>query len=210
MKSQLAALLGLTAVCCLLGCAASGGGGGGPGAQEAAPDIAAGNHNGQPDGEDESQVRVLAVVSEAFVDQGPVPAEYAGDGGVSPPLSFEGVPAEAVELALTVVDPDAPGGEFVHWVIYTVPATAGGLPEGVPNEATPADPPGAVQGTNDFGNIGYGGPDPPGGETHRYVFTLYAVSEPVALEAGAERDELLAAIEGLIIAQAELTGTYSP
>ena len=173
------------------------------GAEESADD-------GQAQNENDQEPPEFAVRSEAFADQQPIPERYTGDGDdVSPPLAFEGVPAEVVELALTVVDPDAPGGDFVHWVIYGIPATTTGLPEAVPTEETLADQPGALQGQNDFGDIGYGGPAPPPGETHHYVFTLYALSELLDLEPGADRDILVEAMDGLILTQVQITGTYS-
>lgn len=102
-----------------------------------------------------------------------------------------------------------PAGDFVHWAIYKMPAITTALPQAVPTEETLADPPGALQGENDFGDIGYGGPAPPSGETHHYVFTLYALSEPLDLGPGADRDTLLEAMDGLILTQTQITDTYS-
>lgn len=112
------------------------------------------------------------------------------------------VPAGSVELALTCVDPDAPRGTFVHWVLWGLDPSMGKLS---PSEA----PAGAGQGRNDFGRQGYGGPCPPPGHgTHHYQFTLYALRRPIALEDGATIAELYQAMEGNILAEAVLVGTY--
>jgi Raf kinase inhibitor-like YbhB/YbcL family protein len=142
----------------------------------------------------------------AFAESGVAEGEtidsrYTCDGeDVSPALAWEGVPEGAAELALVVEDPDAPGGIFTHWLVYGLDPGETALPEG-------AQP--ALQGTNDFGRVGYGGPCPPGGETHRYVFRLLALDAATGLESGASRDELLAAVEGHVVAEATLTASYS-
>lgn len=198
MKAYPVAPCCLVLACCVVGCAPSGGGGG------------TGGVDGGNESVDGGQTQGFAVRSDAFADQQAIPPRYTIDGDdISPPLVFEAVPAEAVELALTVVDPDAPDGDFVHWVIYKIPAATTGLAEAIPTDETLANPPGAVQGENDFGDIGYRGPAPPPGETHRYVFTLYALGEPLDLAPGADRATLLETMEGLILAQSQTTGTYS-
>lgn len=215
MKSDLIAVFCLPFACCLVGCASSGGGeSGSTEGQPVGPDNGPADGAGESAGDSQAQNQndqeppEFAVRSDAFADQQLIPERYTGDGDdVSPPLAFEGVPAETVELALTVVDPDAPAGDFVHWVIFKMPATTTALSQAVPTEETLADPPGALQGENDFGDIGYGGPAPPPGETHHYVFTLYALSEPLDLEPGADRDTLLEAMDGLILTQTQITGT---
>jgi Raf kinase inhibitor-like YbhB/YbcL family protein len=128
---------------------------------------------------------------------------------VSPALAWEGVPDASAELALVMEDPDAPGGTFTHWLVYGLDPGETALPEGVPEGDTVAGPPSLRQGENDFGTVGYGGPCPPGGETHRYVFRLLALDEALGLEGGASRDELLDAIEGHVVAEATLTAPYS-
>jgi len=105
-----------------------------------------------------------------------------------------------------VEDPDAPGKTWVHWVLYDLSPTATSLPEGVPPRPTVEG--GSVQGVNDFGNLGYGGPCPPSG-THRYVFTLSALDRKLGLPARSTRDEVVAAMDGHTLAQALLVGRYT-
>jgi len=149
----------------------------------------------------------LEVKAAAFSNGGEMPARYTCDGeGLSPALTWSGVPPAARTLALVVDDPDAPRGVFTHWVIWNVPARHAELPEGVPDRDTFAD--GARQGTNDFGRVGYGGPCPPRGRPHRYFFRLYALDSGLKLEAGAGRQRLQEAMNGHVLAQAEWMGTY--
>jgi Raf kinase inhibitor-like YbhB/YbcL family protein len=149
----------------------------------------------------------LDLRSSAFSDGGRIPSKYTCDGkDTSPPLSWTGIPAAGKSLALTCDDPDAPRGLWVHWVVFDLPPSATGLPEGVP--ATLEISGGGRQGKNDFGKIGYGGPCPPSG-THRYVFTLYALDSTLGLPAGAARQDLLAAMRNRALGEATLTGTYS-
>src|SRR5262245_14930550 len=149
----------------------------------------------------------LRIESTAFGSGKPIPAPYTADGrDVSPPLSWTDVPAEAKSLALVCEDPDAPKGNWVHWVLYDLAPTVTGLPEGVP--ASERLESGGVQGKNDFGRLGYGGPAPPSG-THRYFFRLYALDARLGLQPGSSRTELSRAMEGHVRAEAELMGTYS-
>jgi Raf kinase inhibitor-like YbhB/YbcL family protein len=151
--------------------------------------------------------KMLTIESPAFGLNEPIPEKHTGDGeDVSPPLVFENAPEGTVELALVCDDPDAPTPEpWVHWVIYKIPADAGGLPEGASGKTGAA-----LEGRNSWpaDNLGYRGPKPPSG-THRYFFRLYALDAPVDLEAGATKDELLAAIEGHVLAETVLIGVYS-
>ncbi len=141
--------------------------------------------------------------SPAFSDHATIPTRHTKDGDdVSPALEWSGVPEQAVELALLCEDPDAPGGTFVHWVLSGLDPSLPGLGEG-------QVPDGAVEGRNDFGDIGYGGPRPPAGdEHHRYFFRLYAASEPLGLSPGGSADDLRSALAGTELAQATLVGTY--
>ena len=149
----------------------------------------------------------LTIRSPVFHEGGSIPARYTCDGeDVSPPLEWSGVPKGTNTSALTCDDPDAPSGLWVHWVVFDLPPSVTGLPEGVP--PTPEISGGGRQGKNDFRKIGYGGPCPPSG-THRYVFTLYALDSPSGLPAGATRQDLLAAAKNHVLGQATLTGTYS-
>lgn len=149
----------------------------------------------------------LTIRSPAFHEGGAIPARYTCDGeDLSPPIEWSGVPQGAKTFALTCADPDAPSGLWVHWVVFDLPSSVTGLPEGVP--PNPEISGGGRQGKNDFRKIGYGGPCPPSG-THRYVFTLYALDSTSGLPAGASRKDLLAAMREHVLGQATLTGTYS-
>lgn len=156
----------------------------------------------------------LTVTSSAFAEGHPIPKKYTGEGtDVSPPLSWTGVPGGAKELLLICDDPDAPTKEpWVHWVIYKIPATAAGLPEGIPRKPRLKDPSGAVQGKNSWSEgdtIGYRGPMPPPRHgVHHYYFKLYAVDAPLALEPGAEKKAILQQISGHVVAEGVLMGTY--
>lgn len=147
--------------------------------------------------------------SSAFHPGGQIPAEYTCDGvGISPPLAWTGAPESTVTFALIVVDPDAPGGTFTHWVLYDVPASVHDLPKAVRPEQRP--PNGGEQGMNSFGRIGYGAPcPPPGSQPHRYVFTLYAADIALNVPPRPDKDTVLSALQGHIIAQARLAGTYT-
>ena len=149
----------------------------------------------------------FSITSSSFKPGGSIPGAFTADGkDVSPVLSWENSPQGTQAFALVCDDPDAPGGTWVHWVIWNLPAAAKGLAEGIPPKKTLAD--GSAQGTNDFGRIGYGGPSPPSGKPHRYFFRLYALKEKLALAAGASRRELARSMEGKILGTAEVFGSY--
>jgi len=149
----------------------------------------------------------LQVTSSAFTEGQPIPKRHTCQGAdVSPPLRWSGVPANAKALALICDDPDAPAGTWVHWVLYSLPASVAELDEHCPT--TPTLPNGAKQGRNDFGRIGYGGPCPPPGKPHRYFFKLYALDSELALEPGLTKAQLLSAIRGHVVAEGQLMGTY--
>jgi Raf kinase inhibitor-like YbhB/YbcL family protein len=149
----------------------------------------------------------IELSSTAFPQGATIPKQYTGDGAdQSPPLAWTDPPAGSQCLALICDDPDAPRGTWVHWVLFNLPARTPGLEEAVPTTATLAD--GAKQGKNDFGNLGYGGPAPPKGKPHRYFFKLYALDAAVDLPSGATKAQLVDAMKGHILAQAELMGIY--
>ncbi len=149
----------------------------------------------------------LKVSSSAFKQNEGIPRQYTCDGiDISPPLEWTGVPKVAKTIALIADDPDAPSGTFVHWVLYNLPAANIGLVENLPPTAELKA--GGFQGKNDFGKIGYGGPCPPSG-THRYFFKFYALDSELALKAGATKAELEKAMQGHVVAQGQLVGTYS-
>jgi len=141
--------------------------------------------------------------SPAISDHAPIAHRYAHDGGnVSPVLEWSGVPDGTVELALLCEDLDAPSGTFTHWVLAGIDPSTTGLTE---NET----PPGAVVGTNDFGEQGYGGPLPPvGDDAHRYLFRVFAASEPLGLRPGCSGEDLRRALAGRELASGTLVGLY--
>jgi Raf kinase inhibitor-like YbhB/YbcL family protein len=140
----------------------------------------------------------LTVTSTAFEEGETIPSDHGCDGSdVSPPLAWSGAPDGTAAFAIIVDDPDARG--FVHWLAADIPGDRTSLDEGEV---------GGTQGRNDFGRSGYGGPCPPSG-SHRYVFTVHALSETLRLSAGFSADELRAAMEGRILASGQLSGTYA-
>jgi Raf kinase inhibitor-like YbhB/YbcL family protein len=144
----------------------------------------------------------MELTSPAFGNNQPIPANHTNKGaGSNPPLMINNIPPGTQSLAIVVHDPDAPRGDFTHWTIWNISATAGVLPE---NHV----PTGAVQGVNDFGQIGYGAPAPPSGE-HHYIFDVYALNAQLPLPAGAALPALLDAMQGHIIATAQLIGTVA-
>ncbi len=152
----------------------------------------------------------LTISSPAFAANGSIPAVHTCEGkDISPALSWSGVPAGAKSLALIVDDPDAPDPKapkmtYVHWVLYNIPPTATGLTEAI----APKDlPPGTLEGTNDWKRTGYGGPCPPIGR-HRYFFKLYALDTALPDLRRPTKDVLLKAMEGRILEQTEMIGTY--
>jgi Raf kinase inhibitor-like YbhB/YbcL family protein len=148
----------------------------------------------------------VGLTSQAFGDSERIPSKYTCDGkGISPPMSWSGAVKGIRSYALIMEDLDAPMGKFTHWVIFNIPATENGLQENV--ETTGSLSNGAIQGRNDFGKIGYGGPCPPS-DTHRYVFHLYALDTLLNLQEGATKQDVLNAMKGHILTEAELTGLY--
>jgi Raf kinase inhibitor-like YbhB/YbcL family protein len=122
-------------------------------------------------GEDRGDVAALQVTSPAFEEGATVPTEFTCEGeDTSPPLEWSGVPEGAAELRLLVTDPDAPGGTFTHWSVTGIDPGATGVEAG-------QVPEGGTEEENSFGRTGYGGPCPPAGPAHRYVWTVEALSE---------------------------------
>jgi len=149
----------------------------------------------------------IQLTSTAFNEGNAIPKKYTCDSeDISPPLAWNGVPASAKSLALIVDDPDAPVGTWVHWVLYDMPPGLTGLNEAI--NKTPTIQGVGTQGTNDFRKTGYGGPCPPRGKPHRYFFRLYALDTALNLKPGATRRELDKAMQGHILAQGQLFGTY--
>lgn len=148
----------------------------------------------------------IKLTSTAFKEGQAIPRTYTCDGvNVSPPLEWGRVPKPAKTIAIIADDPDAPAGTWVHWVLYNLPADNIGFVENLP--ATEKLVAGGFQGKNDFDKIGYGGPCPPSG-THRYFFKIYALDLELPLKAGATKAEVEKAMEGHIVSQGQLMGTY--
>lgn len=159
--------------------------------------------NAETKGGKEMKINVGSI---AFTEGGMIPRQYTCDGeDMSPPLSWSGIPEGTKSIAIIADDPDAPGGMWVHWVVYNLPPDLKGLPENVPAQKTLAN--GGIQGMTDFRRIGYGGPCPPSG-THRYFFKVYALDAVLDLDPGAIKKRLLNAMEGHILAEGELMGKY--
>jgi Raf kinase inhibitor-like YbhB/YbcL family protein len=147
------------------------------------------------------------LTSAAFAHGTPIPTQYSCDGeDVSPPLAWSDPPEGTQTFALINDDPDAPVGVWVHWVLYNIPGSLRSLDEAIPVQEALED--GSLHGENSWGRRDYGGPCPPSG-THRYFFKMYALDTMLELDAGADKQKLLDAMEGHILAQAELMGTFS-
>lgn len=154
----------------------------------------------EPAGEEVAMA--ITLTSEAFKEGERIPTRFTCDGAdLSPALSWSGVPQDAQSLALVVDDPDAPGRTFVHWVLYNVPAGQAGLTEGEHQAG--------IQGRNDFRRLGYNGPCPPPGSPHRYFFKFYALDTSLPDKEGLTKAEVLQAMQGHILAEGQLMGTYS-
>lgn len=149
----------------------------------------------------------LTVTSSAIQDGGQIPTAFTCNGGnTSPPLAWSGIPAGTKSLALIVEDPDAPGGPFIHWVAFNIPANSSGLGAGIPNRAE--IPSGGAQGINSFGQIGYGGPCPPRGPVHHYRFRLFALDETLPLGSDTIAENLEEKMKGHVKASAEFVGIF--
>lgn len=182
MKTWLTMLLGATITACN-GC-------GGGAHLSAAPGI---------------RLASMSVTSRAFGNGGAIPVDYSCDGANrSPPIAWSAPPEGTKTLAIVLDDPDAPGGTFVHWVVYDLPPSTLTLSEGADLAAL-----GALEGTNGFDRPGYGGPCPPRREMHRYYFHVYALDKALGLKPGASRDEVDAAMSRHVLAEGALMGTFA-
>jgi hypothetical protein len=140
-------------------------------------------------------------VTSIFNDGDMIPQVYTCDGGnVSPPLSWTGIPGNTTSLALIMDDPDAPGGTWVHWVLYNLPPDLSGIEQGKSG--------GGTVGINDFKRLGYGGPCPPKGTTHRYYMRVYALDMMLDLKSGATKAQVESLMRGHILAQGQLVGKF--
>lgn len=152
-------------------------------------------------------ISVFRVESAAFKEGESIPSRFTCEGeDASPALTWTSPPSGTRSFVLIVEDPDAPAGVWTHWVVYNLPAQARSIDEDSPrrNEL----PRGGFQGLNSFGRIGYGGPCPPPGNAHRYIFRLYALDTVLSLQPGAEKQEVLAAARGHILREADLMGRF--
>ncbi len=146
-------------------------------------------------------IGAMEVTSSAYAEGGSIPTKYTCDGDeVSPPVAWSGAPAETKAIALTVLDPDA--RDFVHWLAANIPTGMSG--DGALPEAATGTPEAGVEGRNSGGRAAWYGPCPPSGE-HRYVFTVYALSERLEVAAGFSREHLMQAIDGKVLASGTLT-----
>lgn len=144
----------------------------------------------------------LSLTSDAFANGQSIPAKYTCKGkNISPALAWTEPPTRTQSLALIMDDPDAPGGTWVHWVLFNIPVGMRTLPEDLHTRSISV-------GKNSWGDMQYGGPCPPSG-THRYFFKLYALDSHLSLSPGATKDQVLKAMDGHTLAQIELIGTCS-
>jgi Raf kinase inhibitor-like YbhB/YbcL family protein len=150
-----------------------------------------------PEGETDMSIQI----SSSFSEAGNIPRVYTCDDiNVSPPLSWTGVPDNAMSLVLIMDDPDTPTGTWVHWVLFNLPPTLSSLEQG--NSG------GGTEGRNDFGRSDYGGPCPPRGSNHRYMIKMYALDIVLDLKAGTSKSQLENQMRGHILAQGQLMGKY--
>ncbi len=148
---------------------------------------------------------VIQVKSGAFTDGAMIPRDYTCEGkDISPPLAWDGVPEGTKSLSVICDDPDAPGGTWVHWVLFNLPATVNELPQNIPPDKILGN--GAKQGINDFRRVGYGGPCPPPGGPHRYYFKIYALDTELMQAPGITKAALLKAMKGHILGKGQLMG----
>lgn len=154
-----------------------------------------------------SEATGMTLTSLAFIQGQTLRRTYTADGAdVSPALQWAQVPAGAKSFAVICRDADAPGGTFIHWVVYNIPGTATGLPEGLPREEKLTD--GSIQGMNDFRLTGYNGPNPPPARAHNYYFELYALDTVLPVETGINAARLMELSKDHVLATARLMGTY--
>lgn len=143
----------------------------------------------------------IQITSSAFNEGDKIPRLFTcDDKNVSPPLDWTGVPSNAESLVIIMDDPDAPAGDWVHWVLYDLKPDLKGLKQGMTENG--------IAGQNDFRRTGYGGPCPPKGSTHRYYIKIYAVDAKLGLQEGASRTQVEKLMKGHILAQGQLVGRY--
>lgn len=145
------------------------------------------------------------MTSSAFAEGGSIPVDFTCDGAdQSPPLTWSAVPSGTRSIAVIAEDPDAPGGTFTHWTLFDVRPDVAALPQGADANGF-----GGASGMNDFQRVGYSGPCPPKTELHHYAFRVFALDAPVRATAGAARARVESAMNGHVIGEGALTGTFS-
>jgi len=150
--------------------------------------------------------KTMKITSSAFTEGTNIPSKYTCDGqDISPPLEWKDAPDGTKSFALISDDPDAPVGTWVHWVAFNIPPNAAKLEENIKHDKEFKN--GMRQGNNDWPKIGYGGPCPPSG-IHRYYFKLYALDTMLDIKSGATKEQLLKAMKGHVLAEAQLMGKY--
>jgi Raf kinase inhibitor-like YbhB/YbcL family protein len=148
------------------------------------------------------------LISTVFEQGEPIPAKYSCNGeDISPSLAWGDPPEGTQSLALIIDDPDAPVGTWDHWILFNIPADVRELPEGM-KAGTKLEGVTPIFGKNSWGRSDYGGPCPPSG-THRYFFKLYALDTTLSLDQNADKEQVLSAMDGHILAETELMGTFS-
>jgi len=148
----------------------------------------------------------IILQSPSFKNGEMIPSKHAYDKeNISPAIYWSNIPSGTKSIALICEDPDAPVGNWVHWVIFNIPPTKKGLDENIPKVEKLPD--GSIQGRNDYGKIGYGGPCPPSG-THRYFFKVYALDTMLNLQSGCLKSDLVRAMKGHILDEGEFYGNY--
>jgi Raf kinase inhibitor-like YbhB/YbcL family protein len=149
----------------------------------------------------------IQIESDAFEAEGTIPQQYTCDGDdLSPPLTWSEPPVGTQSLALVCADPDAPAGTWDHWVLFNIPAGVRSLPEGI--SADPVVEGLGAHGSNGWGRLDYGGPCPPAGAAHHYLFQLYALDTNLDLDPGASRKDVEKGMKGHILAEGQLVGEY--
>lgn len=156
-----------------------------------------------------SAIQKIKITSTDFSNKGFIPDDHACEflgADKSPQFSFSNAPSDTQSFALIMFDPDAPGKNFVHWIIFNIPVSSNDLEQGIPRNATLEN--GTKQGINSTEQIGYFGPCPPPKETHRYVFKVFALNKILALDSSATKKELVKAMKGYIVGKGLLVGLY--
>jgi len=167
-----------------------------------------GDHDNKVFDPESSLIATLDFSSPAFEDGDTIPVEYTCDGAnSSPPLKWSDVPTGTRSLAVVVDDPDASSGIFRHWSVIDIPAASRSLQAQQPTDFELKDS--IRQANNDFGHYGYGGPCPPSGEEHEYIFFIFALTEPINLEDDANPQDVSSALRGKVIGTGSFSGMYA-